>query len=179
MRVRNSDGELAHELTEIDARLGREIAHEPGSVERLLDTRELHRQPVLADLHQDDAVRLLLAGLLLQARDDVVVRGEADDAMGRVGRRAAALGDLGNGAHDRSHGRAAVGLNHDLLACARNGAGGKVVEEEGLRASDRGQLHRDEPHGIRSAHGCTFYKRLGMDGLESLKSQVSSLRSET
>jgi hypothetical protein len=82
--------------------------------------------------------------------------------MWRVGRRAATLGHLGNGAHDRPHGRAAVGLNHDLLACTRNGASRKVVEEEGLRASDRGQFHRDEPHGIRSAHGRTFYERFGM-----------------
>ena len=87
--------------------------------------------------------------------------------MGRVGRRATALGDLRDRAHDRSHGRAAIGLNHDLLARVGNGIGWKIAEEEGLRASNRGQFHRDEPRADQKRSRLhLLYGRLGMDGLE-------------
>src|SRR5690606_36436612 len=71
--------ELAHQLAEIDACFGGEIEDEARSVERLLDARELHREPPLADLQQGNAVRLTLAMLLLHPRDDVFVRRHADD----------------------------------------------------------------------------------------------------
>src|SRR5437868_435404 len=59
-------GELAHELPEVDAALRREIEDQLRAVERLLDARELHAEPALADLEERDPVRLLLAVLVLQ-----------------------------------------------------------------------------------------------------------------
>ena len=61
-------GQLAHQLAEIDAAFGGEIEDQPRAVEQLLDPRQLHRQAALADLQQADALRLLLALLLLQPR---------------------------------------------------------------------------------------------------------------
>ena len=58
---------------------------------------ELHRQPALADLHQADALRLLLALLLLQPRDDVVARGAAHDLQLGIGGGTLARGELRHG----------------------------------------------------------------------------------
>ena len=45
-------GQLAHEVPEIDAPLGREVEHQPRAVVELLDARELHREAALADLEE-------------------------------------------------------------------------------------------------------------------------------
>ena len=50
------------------------------SVECLLDEGELHPETTLADLQVRDAIRLLLAVLVLQAGDDVLFGRDADDA---------------------------------------------------------------------------------------------------
>ena len=57
--------------------------------------------------------------------------------------------------------RAAIGLHDDLLARRAATLGWHDRREEGLRPSDRGQLHGDEPCRIGSAHGVTFYRRSG------------------
>ena len=76
--------QLADEVAEVDAAFRREVEDQPRAVERLLDARELHPSPRSRIFSSRDAGRLLLAVLVLQPRDDVLVRGEADDAVGRV-----------------------------------------------------------------------------------------------
>ena len=100
MRVLELGGQLAHELAEIDAAVGREVEHEPRAVERLLDARQLHAEAALADLQQRDAVRLALALLLLQPRDDVVVRRERTTRCGESGAGGAARRAAGCARHD-------------------------------------------------------------------------------
>ena len=87
-------GQIAHQLAEVDARLGRVIEDEARAVEHVLDLRQLHRQAALADLELRDALRLLLALLLLQPLHDVVPAGAADDDLRRIGGRLAPLGEL-------------------------------------------------------------------------------------
>src|SRR6185503_13280857 len=58
--------EIAHQLAEVDARVGGVIEDEPRAVEQVLDPGQLHRQAALADLQLRDALRLDLALLLLQ-----------------------------------------------------------------------------------------------------------------
>ena len=88
--MRKWRGEIADQLAEIDARFGRVVEDEARAVEEVLDLRQLHRQAALADLELRDALRVLLALLLLQPLDDVVARRAPDDDLRRVGRRAGA-----------------------------------------------------------------------------------------
>src|SRR4051812_38108688 len=85
-------GEVAHQLAEIDARLRGVIEDQPRAVERVLDARQLHRQSALADFQLRDALRLLLALLLLQALDDVLLRGAPHHDVPRLVGGAAAFG---------------------------------------------------------------------------------------
>src|SRR6185436_20275871 len=56
--------QFAHEFAEVDTRISREIEQEARPVERLLDARELHRHPALADAKERKPVRLFLALLV-------------------------------------------------------------------------------------------------------------------
>ena len=75
-------GQFLDQLAEIDAAVSREIEHELRPVERLFDARQLHAEPALVHLQRGDALRLALAVLLFQPRDDVLVCRHADDAVG-------------------------------------------------------------------------------------------------
>src|SRR5258708_6634865 len=66
--------QLAHELAEVDAAIRREIENQLRPVERLLDARELHPQPALADLQHRDAAPLLLPLLILPPPADLLLR---------------------------------------------------------------------------------------------------------
>src|SRR5262245_63893186 len=76
--------EIAHELPEVHTRFGRVIEDEARAVERVLDLRQLHRQPALADLQLSHAMGLDLPLLLSQLLDDVVARRTAQDDLRRV-----------------------------------------------------------------------------------------------
>src|SRR4029078_11413733 len=80
-------GQLAHQLTEIDARVRGEVEDEPRPVEDLLHAGQLHSQPALPDLEQRHAVRLTLALLLLQAGGEVLASGQPDDPLAGIGGR--------------------------------------------------------------------------------------------
>src|SRR5581483_10524314 len=71
--------ELAHQLAEVDARVGGEVEDQLRAVEGVLDARQLHREAALADLHVRDPKRLAFAPLVPLARDDVLARREAHD----------------------------------------------------------------------------------------------------
>src|SRR5207244_2014146 len=147
-------GELAHQLAEVDAAVGGEIEHELRAVERLLDFRQLHAEPALAHLQRRQAKRLGLAMLMLEPRHDVVACREADDALRRVWKRPALLLELGNRSDDSADRRAALGLNHDLVAGTRSRL---LAREEGLDPPHGRQLHGDERRAIRDTHGTPLY----------------------
>src|SRR5262249_50000016 len=149
-------GELAHEFPEIDAAVGREIEDQLRAVEGLFDARELHPEAALADLQQRYPVRLLLAALVLQTRDDVVARREAHDALRRVGRRTPLRLELRNVLHDRADGGTAVGVHDDTIAGAWDGPAPRLLaEQKRVRAPHGVQLHGDERRLIRRAHSCS------------------------
>ncbi len=81
MRARNSDGQLADQFAEINPRVGREVEHQPRSVEGLLDAGELHGQAAFPDFERRHPEGFALSLLVPGPGDDVVVSGEADDAL--------------------------------------------------------------------------------------------------
>src|SRR5436309_12347490 len=85
------------------------------------------------------SIRLLFPTLLLQARDNVVARGEANDALWSVGQGAALVIKLWDAPHDGPQRRARVGLHHDTVADTRR-IRRRVERQYGLRAPDRRQL---------------------------------------
>jgi hypothetical protein len=115
---------------------------------------------------------------VLHARDEVLMRGQADDPVNdandandangangangasdasdvaRIGARPPALENRRDTAHHSADGGAAVCLHHDLFADAWKrvalgvAARAASVEQEGLRAADGTQLDRDEPCGL-------------------------------
>src|SRR5204862_3654281 len=129
---------------EIDAAIRREVEDEPRAVERLFDAGELHPEAALADLEQRDAKRFLFAPLMLEARNDVVARGEANDALRRVPGRAALIVELWQPAHDRPERLTAVGVHDDAIAGARRTVAVAVGRQKRLRAPDWAQLDGDE-----------------------------------
>ena len=150
MRARNSEASSRTSSRKSTRRVGGEVEDQPRTVERLLDARQLHRQAALADLQRRDAEGFALALLMPRAGDDVVVRGQPDDAMGGVAGRTPAFEKLGYAAHDGANCRPAVGLHHDLLADLRRRAALLVAEQERLRPADGAELHRKEAWRIHS-----------------------------
>jgi hypothetical protein len=74
--------------------------------------------------------------LVLHARDDVLARGEANDALGGIGGRTAFVVELANRRDHCPHHVAALCVDDDAIAGAKNGVGREIVEE-GLGAADR------------------------------------------
>ena len=144
--------QLANQLAEIDSALGSEIEHQPRPVERLLDPRQLHRQPALPHLHQRDAMRLTLALLLRPARDDVLVRGQADRAVRRISRHHTPSGYLRIRADHDPEGGAVFGLHHDGVADLRRRCRRLVRNHETLRPAYRRQLDRDNAWRIHGRY---------------------------
>ena len=113
-----------------------------------------------ADLQQGDAVSLAFAMLVLQPRDDVFARGNPDDTMRRVVGGPMLLLELRNRPHNGADSRAGFGLHDHLVARIEARIAGKVSGQEGLRASDGGELDRNEPAGTGNAHGApSIYER--------------------
>jgi DNA-binding NarL/FixJ family response regulator len=81
-----NNGEIADQLPEVHAALGRVVEDQPRPVEELFDARQLHLQPSLADLQQADPVRVLLPLLVLEPRDHVVLRRAAHEPGRGIGR---------------------------------------------------------------------------------------------
>src|SRR5207245_9058700 len=105
--------ELATELAEIGPSFGSEIEDQLRSVEDLFPAGQLDATTAVADLHHRDPLRLAFAVLVLQPRNDIVARGDANDVMRRVGRRPLPLHELRNRPHDGSDGRTVFGLDDD------------------------------------------------------------------
>ena len=160
-----------HELAKVDAHVGAEKEHQARPVEGQLGARQLHRKPMLADFQQRDPKDLFLALLLSQARDDVVVGCQSDDAVGRLGGRSSALLGLGERRHHGSHGQAVVGLHDDLFAGSRSPVLKRVLEHEGLCPSDLSQLDRHEACAIGHSHT----SKEALD--QSLKSRLTKISS--
>ena len=135
--MRNSRRQLAHELAEVHAAVGGEVEDQLRPVERLLDPRQLHAEAALADLQERDAIRLLLAVLMLEARDHIVAGGQAHDPVRRIGRRPPLRLELRNRAHDGPDRRAAVGLDDHAVAGLGHGVPREIAEQERLRPADR------------------------------------------
>src|SRR6185295_103676 len=113
-------------------------------VEGLFNARQLHAEAAIADLQQRDPIRLLLAVLVLQPRDDVLARREADHLLRGIGRRTAFRVELWNGRHDGPDRRAAVALYDHAVAWTRNGVAGLIAKQERLGPAHRRQLDGDE-----------------------------------
>ena len=176
MRVRNSRRELAHELAEVDAAVGGEVEDQLRAVERLLDPRELHAEPALADLQQRDAIRLLLAVLVLEARDDVVAGGEADDPLRRIGRRPPLRLELRNPAHDGAEAVPPSVWTTTRSPGLRHGLPWELVEQERLRPADGRQLDVDERQADGRAHSCNT-SQSATSLTPALRSSATSARS--
>ena len=149
--------QIAHQLAEVDAAFGRVIEDQPRAVEQLLDARQLHREAALADLQQADALRLLLALLVLQPRDDVLARRAAHD-LSCASRLpdACASSSCGHAARDGAkRGPSAVWTTTaspgptagSRTVAATSGVGpieSEIGQEERLGAAGRRELDADE-----------------------------------
>jgi hypothetical protein len=85
-------------------------------------------------------VGLALALLVLQPRDDVVVRGDADDTLRRIRGGSAPGVDRFDRPRHRAEGRPVLGIHDDVIASPGRGPGGAVVEHIRVRSADRRQL---------------------------------------
>src|SRR5688500_6959698 len=137
--------ELAHQLTKIHASFGGEIKDEPRSVEQLLDSRQLHLESTLPDLHERNAMRFLLTLLPLEAHGHVFRRGLAYYAVRRVLRRLAPRENRRWRRDDCANGTARLRLDDDRVAVYRRRINEQqIVEEKRLGPSDRREPHRHE-----------------------------------
>ena len=108
-------GEIAHQLAEIDPAFSRVVEDQPRAVEQLLDAGQLHRQAALLDLQKADALRFMLALLVLEPRNDVLLRRAPDDLRRVVGRRPPRR-QRGNRTLDGAECRTGGCLDHHLIA---------------------------------------------------------------
>jgi hypothetical protein len=74
---------------------------------------------------------------VLHARDDVLARGEPDDALRGIGGRAPFVVQLTNGGHYGTDGITAITVDDDAIAGAERCIAWEIGEEEGLGAADR------------------------------------------
>ena len=143
--------QLAHQLAEVDAAVGREVEDQPRSVEHLLDARQLHRRARArgSSAARCGTPRARAAACFSRATTSSRVATRTtrcgESAGGR--RRSASCGI---DAHDGADRRTAVGLHDDAIARPRRRVGRQIAEQEGLRPADRRELDRDEPSVGRS-----------------------------
>ncbi len=163
--------ELADQLAKIDAPFGGEIKNQPRPVEQLLDARQLHLEPALANLEQRDAMRFLLALLPLEAHRHVFERSPSGRRDWENVQGAARRSSTTDGvATIEPTARSRLRLHDDLVAGHRRRIGKQqIVQQERLRPPDRRELDRDEakrvsghylvrmgPHPHAPAVACTL-----------------------
>ncbi len=149
MRARKCAARSRTSSRKVHAPLGRVVEDEPRTVEDLLHPRQLHREAPLADLHQADALRVLLALLVLQACDDVVACRLPYDAIGRLGGRTLADSQIRDRAHDGSDRRPFDGIDHNGLAGSQRGRKHRGRGRTGGLGAIRVLWLRGDPRGPR------------------------------